>query len=690
LAKDVVCGMYVDESKTPFKTVRRGRTYYFCSKTCLETFLQPEREFRMLKILTSFSILMGLLVVFFDHAYPVLFGKHEFFGIDVEIILFTVATLVQFIAGYRFYRGALDAVKARQANMDLLIAVGTSAAWLYSTIVVFKPGFFEQGVLYFMESTLIIGLILLGRMLEQLVKNRASEAVEKLLDLQPSMARVLKNGGEAEVPTEKVEAGNIILVKAGERIPVDGVVLEGFSYVDQSMLTGESMPVEKRNGDEVVGGTVNKSGVLKIRATRVGEETVLSQIVRLVEEAVLTKSKMQSLADKAASYFVPIVILVSIIAFAYWYYVASQPLHVALTILISVLIIACPCALGIATPAAITMGAGRGARLGILIKGGEQLEKTRRIDTVVFDKTGTLTVGEPKVTDIIGVNASREEVLKIAGSLERFSEHPLAKAIVKASPPPFKEPENLEILPGMGVKALLENSVVLVGNRLLVESHGIGVDENMLRGLQEEGKTVVIVASNNRVAGLIGLMDTPKADAAETVRRLREMGLRVTMLTGDNRRTAEAIAKMLGVDEFIPEVLPQDKARIIQELRAQGRTVAMVGDGVNDAPALAAADIGIAIGSGTDIAKETGGIILVKDRLLDVVNAVELGKKTVSKIRQNLFWAFIYNIVLIPVAAGILYPFLLNPVIAAAAMALSSVSVTVNSILLGRWRPRIG
>lgn len=689
MAKDIVCGMYVDETKTPFKVTRRGRTYYFCSKTCQDTFLQPERELRSLKILTAFSLTLGFIIVFLDHIYTMLLGTYAILGVKMNIILFLLATPVQFIAGYRFYRGTLDAVKARQANMDSLIAVGTSAAWVYSTLVTFYPEFFKQDVVYFMESSLIIGLILLGRTLEHLVKNRASEAVEKLLDLQPSVARVLKEGTEVEMPAEKVETGYLMLVKVGEKMPVDGVVIDGFSYVDQSMVTGESIPVEKKAGDEVIGGTVNKSGVLRIKATRVGEDTVLSQIVRLVEEAVLTRSKLQRLADRVASYFVPIVIGVSIFAFAYWYYIAALPVYMALSILISIMIIACPCALGIATPAAITMGAGKGARLGILIKGGEQLEKIHKVDTIVFDKTGTLTVGEPRVTDVIGISMNREELLRLAASVEQFSEHPLAEAIVKASNLDLKEPGNFEVLPGMGVRASVDGRVVLIGNEVLMKSEGVGIDEGKLGKLQEEGKTVVMVAFDGRLAGLIGLMDAPKEDALGAIRRLKKMELKVIMLTGDNRRTAEAIAKKLEIGEVIPEVMPQDKARVVQDLRKQGRTVAMVGDGINDAPALAAADVGVAIGSGTDIAKETGGIVLMNDKLPNVVNAIELGRETVSKIRQNLFWAFIYNVALIPVAAGILYPLLLNPIIAAAAMALSSISVTFNSILLGRWRPKV-
>lgn len=714
MAKDIVCGMYVDEKKTPFKAERRGTSYYFCSSNCLENFLKPEKEYASLKGVTILSLTLGSITAILEYLFPISF---EF--LPNYVILFLLATPVQFYAGWRFYKGTWDAIKARQANMDSLIAVGTSAAWVYSTIVMLQnvglaPVIFPkvaEGVtqVYFTESGLIIGFILLGRLMEHIVKGRASEAIRKLLDLQPKMARVLRGGErEEEIPVENVQVDDLLVVKPGESIPADGLVVKGYSSVDQSMVTGESIPVEKNVGDEVIGGTINKVGLLHVRATKVGADTALSQIVRLVEEAIISKTSIQRLADTVSSYFVPAVVAVAVGAFVFWNLAAGLPLGLAMTILISVLIVACPCALGIATPAALMIGAGKGAQNGVLIKSGEYLEKAHRLKAIVFDKTGTLTKGEPSLTDVISVNANFKErdVLRLAAIAERGSEHPLGEAIVRGAEQRISleipAPKSFEAVPGFGIKAVHDGSEILLGSRKMMSVNNIpieqAVEENIV-ALEEEGKTAMLVAVDKGLAGIIAVADTLKEDAKEAVERLQSMGIETVMLTGDNKRTANAIARKLGMTRVLAEVLPADKAKVVQELKNNRSgsdrrkvLVAMVGDGINDAPALAAADVGIAIGSGTDIAKETGGIILMKNNLNDVVLAIDLSKRTVRKIKQNLFEAFVYNVALIPIAAGLLYPstgILLNPIFAAIAMALSSITVVANSLLLKRYKPKI-
>ncbi len=701
MAKDIICGMYVDENKTPFKVSRRGVTYYFCSEVCLKTFLAPEIELRNLKIMTAFALTLGGLTAFLEYIYPI----DQI--LPNNLVLFLLATPIQFIAGWRFYKGTWDAIKARQANMDSLIAIGTSAAWLYSTLYTFQ----EIGLLphilptsltasgpqvYFTESGLIIGFILLGKTMEHIVKGRASEAVRKLLDLQPRMATVIKDGDEIQIPVEEVNAGDLLIVRPGERIPVDGVVVEGYSSIDESMITGESIPVEKKINDEVIGGTINKTGLLKIKAVKVGLDTMLSQIVKMVEEAILSKTPIQRLADKISAYFVPAVIAVATGSFIFWYIGIGLPFGISFIMFISVLIIACPCALGIATPAAIMIGASKGAQYGILIKSGEQLEKAQKINIVVFDKTGTLTNGEPTLTDVIAFNGFKENlVLKYAASVEKGSEHPLGEAIIEGAIQRGVEVdldvEDFKSMPGRGVSAIIDKHKVLLGNRKLLIEHNINIHDSIeekIKILEEDGKTVMLLALDNQVVGVLAVSDTIKEGAVEAVNSLKNMNINVAILTGDNKRTAYAIARKLGVNLVFAEVLPNDKAYIVKKLREEGKTVAMVGDGVNDAPALTQADVGIAIGSGTDIAKEAGGIILVRNDPRDVVVAIQLSRRTVRKIKENLFWAFIYNVALIPVAAGALYPLgiLLNPIYAAMAMASSSITVTVNSMLLNRFK----
>ena len=699
MAKDVICGMYVDESKAKFKAEQDGAKYYFCSGNCLEAFLKPEKEKRSLKHLMIFSLGFGLLTLIFEYVY-----KISWLGIPNYIWLFILATPVQFIGGWRVYRGAVDAIKAKQANMDSLIVIGTSAAWLYSTIVAFQgilwPTIFQAtGAItevYFTESGLIIGFIMLGKYLEHIVKGKASQAIRKLIDLQPKLAAVIRNKKEMQIPVEQIKAGDIFIVKPGEKIAVDGTVIEGYSSVDQSMITGESIPVSKKIGEEVIGATINKSGLLKIKATKVGEATTLSQIVKMVQEAIASRAPMQKLADSVSSYFVPVVILISVLSFAFWYFIAGLHFPMAMTMLISVLIIACPCALGIATPSAIMIGAGKGAQNGILVKSGEFLERTYKITSIIFDKTGTLTKGEPSVTDIVGVSSTEKNVLEIAATAEKGSEHPLGQAIIKkAEETKLKIPkgESYQTVAGKGIKSSYNNDTILVGNRLFMKDYKLPTEniENQIQKLENEGKTAVIVAYGKKIIGLIAIADTLKEFSREAVAELEKMGKEVWMITGDNERTAKAIAKQLGIENVMAEVLPQDKAKKVRELQEKGKIVAAVGDGINDAPMLAQADVGIAVGAGTDIAKETGGIVLIKNDLRDVVTAIDLSRRTVSKMKQNLFWAFFYNVALIPVAAGALYPFgiVLNPIFAAIAMASSSITVVGNAMLLNRYKGRI-
>lgn len=684
--------MYVDEKKTTFITKQEDMDYFFCSKNCLNTFLKPQAEMRKLRYLTIFALAFGTLTAFFEYLYPISPGIPNY------VLLFLIATPVQFIAGRRFYSGSRDAIKARQANMDLLIAIGTSAAWFYSTLFTFQdilwPKFLpvvSHGTqVYFTESGLIIGFILLGKYMEHLVKGRASNAIRRLVDLQPKMASVLRKGKEVQVSAEEIEVGDILVVRPGEKIPADGVIVEGSAAVDESMITGESLPVDKKKGDGVIGATINKSSMLKIKATKVGTDTTLSQIVKMVQEAIAERAPMQRLADVVSSYFVPLVVAVAAGSFLFWYYFVGLPFSVAFTVLISVLIIACPCALGIATPAAIMIGAGKGAQKGILIKSGEYLEKARKIDTIVFDKTGTLTKGEPSVTDIIPLSSNEKDIIMLAAAAEKGSEHPIGKAILNEAKKRnirIGEPKNFRAISGYGVSATYKGKKILLGNRKLVMSELENV-EGDVRELEEDGKTVVFLTVNKKLFGLIAVADTLKENSREAVKKLESMGIDVIMITGDNPRTANAIAKKVGIKRVLADVLPQDKADEIKKLQHDGKIVAMVGDGINDAPALAQADVGIAIGAGTDIAKETGGIVLIKNDLRDVVGAINLSKRTVRKMKENLFWAFFYNIGLIPIAAGLLYPFgiLLNPIFAAIAMASSSITVVTNSLLLARYK----
>ncbi|MFZ0511210.1 MAG: heavy metal translocating P-type ATPase, partial [Candidatus Nitrosopolaris sp.] len=686
-----------------------GREYYFCSNQCLNEFIQPEKELKKLKKYVAISIALTIPIVIFSlpHMFPARFSGGLFpiglmhYG---NYIMLALATPLQFWIGWRFYRGLWDGIKAKASNMDTLIAIGTTAAYLYSTIVTIAPGYFPLKSVYFESAAIIITLILIGRLLETRTKEKASDEVRKLLDLQPRMAKVIREGGEEEeIPIEQILEGEVMVIRPGERIPTDGIVVEGASSIDESAITGESMPVDKKNGDEIIGATINKSGLLKVKATKVGQDTVLSQIITLVEEARTGKAQMQRLVDQVAKNFVPAVLAIATGVGLGWYFVGDIGLTYSLLAFVSVIIIACPCALGIATPAALMMGAGKGAENGILFKGGEYLEIAKKVNTIVFDKTGTLTRGKPSVTDILDLSGIGEsELLRLAAIAESGSEHPLGQAVVNKAKengiPVISNPASFEAVSGHGLRAAYAEHTILIGNRKLMDDNTIPVTETVdtaLEHLEIQGKTAILVAIDNKLAGIIALADTIKENAKEAIDILtKSMGIEVVMLTGDNERTAETVASKLGISRVIAQVLPQQKEQIISKLRnKEKKFVAMVGDGINDAPALSAADLGIALGSGTDVAKETGGIILIKDDLMDVPIALELGKKTVSKIKQNLFWAFAYNIGLIPIAGGILVPFMgvgifgWLPMLAGLAMAMSSVTVVGNSILLGRYKP---
>ena len=705
-ARDPICGMAVDKATALHSRVA-GRDYYFCSDGCRRTFEAPEEELRHLKRRVTIA-LTGVVVL-------AIMRVAVFLGLAAGATVLTWApidalpwftwgvwmmilvTPVQFIGGWGFYKGAWQAVRTRTINMDFLVALGTSVAYLYSVIVVFAPDILPVEVgereVYFEVSAVIIAFVLLGKYMEDIIKKKSSAAVRKLLDLRPATAHVLRDGPEMEVPAETLFVDDIVVVRPGEKIATDGELIEGASAVDEKLLTGESMPVEKRPGDPVIGGTVNATGTFRFRATRVGAETTLNQIITLVEEAQTSSAAIQRIADRATAYFVPAVVLVAFGSLIGWAIAGNVPQ--AVLAFIAVLIIACPCALGIATPAALMVGVGKGAEAGILIRGAEYLERAVQLTTVVFDKTGTLTKGEPSVTDVLvladpGTSRSWDEaeVLRFAGAAESGSEHPLADAIIRRAlmdGGELPQTHAFQAIPGCGVSVTVNGRDVLLGNRRLMVKGEVAVApaaEEGVRGLEEDGKTAMLMAIDGRLAAVIAVADTVKENARSAIAELERDRVTVVMLTGDNERTARAVARQLGIERVIADVAPQDKAIEIQRLRDAGEAVAMVGDGINDAPALATADIGIAIGSGSDVAKETGGLILIKNDVRDVAVAIRLSRATMRKIHQNLFWAFAYNTAAIPIAAA----GLLNPIIAAAAMALSSLSVILNSATLKRLR----
>lgn len=607
-----------------------------------------------------------------------------------------VLTIPVMVAGYKFYKIGYKNLFKLSPNMDSLIAIGTSAAVAYGLFAIYKilNGETHYAMhLYFESAVVILTLITLGKYLEAVSKGKTSEAIKKLMGLAPKTATIIKNGKEVSIPIEEVIVGDIILVKPGEKLPVDGEIIEGSTSIDESMLTGESIPVEKNIGSTVIGASINKSGFIKYKATKVGKDTALAQIVKLVEEAQGTKAPIAKMADIIAAYFVPTVMALAIIAAVGWL-IAGESTVFALTIFISVLVIACPCALGLATPTAIMVGTGKGAENGVLIKGGEALETTYKIDTIVFDKTGTITEGKPKVTDIICNGIKEEEVLVLAASAEKGSEHPLGEAIVREAEDrslEFKSLEHFKAVPGQGIEVTIEGKDILLGNKKLMIENNINIESLHVESdrLATEGKTPMYIAINNKLSGIIAVADTVKENSKAAIEELKKMNVKVAMITGDNKKTAEAIAKSVGIDIVLAEVLPEDKANEVKKLQKQNRKVAMVGDGINDAPALVQADVGIAIGSGTDVAIESADIVLMKSDLKDVVTAIRLSKATIKNIKENLFWAFGYNVLGIPVAMGVLHIFggpLLNPMIAAAAMSFSSVSVLLNALRLKKFK----
>ncbi len=791
MAKDPVCGMEVDERKAKFKAEKAGKTVYFCSRNCYNSFTGAEapphspesisipvvsegrkekvtlrisgmdnphcvsiidsalkslggitskelfvsekavigfdssmvsldqikqkirdagyepyeeeysdrekearsREISSLKKKLAVSMIFSIPLLYFAMSSMLKLPIPPAIMDNFALIQFLLATPVMLVGHDFFTRGFRSAIKARTANMDTLVAVGTGTAYIYSLFVSLmiwsaNPNYSHEQ-LYFEISAILIAFILLGRYLEAVAKGKTSEAIKKLAGLQAKTAIVVRNGKEAEVSINDVRAGDIIIVKPGQKIPVDGIITDGDSSIDESMVTGESIPVDKKKGDAVIGATINKTGSFRFKATKVGKDTLLAQIIKFVEEAQGSKAPIQKLADQISSIFVPIVVAIAVIALVSWLMLGFG-LNLALTAFVSVLIIACPCAMGLATPTAVMVATGMGAERGILIKNAEALQKASSIDTIVFDKTGTLTKGKPEVTDIISLG--KDNVLLYAAIAEKRSEHALGEAILnkaKAAKMRIPDAKSFSTVSGKGVIAKHNGRSIVLGNRLFMRENRIEVSvlKEKAEALEGDGKTVVYLAAGRKLLGIIAIMDTPKEEARETVEQLKKMRKEVIMITGDNERTGNAVARQLGITTVLSEVLPEQKAEEIKKLQQRGRKVAMVGDGINDAPALSQADVGIAMGSGTDIAIEAGEIILVRKDLRDVVTAIKLSSYALSKIRQNLFWAFVYNIGGIPVAAGLLYPFtgfLLSPIIAGAAMAMSSVSVLTNTLLMRR------
>ncbi len=689
MATDPICGMYVDESTSSLVREREGRKYYFCSASCKLQFEKPEMEIKNLKasiaVAWPITIIVVLLTYILHFAYA-------------DYIMLVLAGIVQFYAGRRFYAGVSDAIKNRSANMDMLIAIGTSAAWAYSAAVTLAPGIFPAGGIYFDTSAIIVSLILTGTYMQRITESKAAGAISALVSMQPKIAHAVENGNIADIPLEKIEIGDLLLVKPGERIPTDSVVADGESSVDESMVTGESMPIAKGRGEKVIGGTVNLTGPLRINVERVGEDTILSQITRIVRDAASSKVPIQRLADKVASYFVPAVVIIGIFSAAAWYFVGNVGINTSILVFVSVLIIACPCALGIATPAALLVSSGRAAEQGILIKSGESIEKASAVDTLVIDKTGTLTNGRPEVTDIVPLEGYTEkDLLALAATAEISSEHPIGKAIVEKAKNmgiDMDLPQKFSYRQGVGISCIDKNGRSIIAGRVEMLGEGSRSMVDRAEMLENEGKTAVAIGVNGKAAGLIAVSDTLKEGSAKAIAAMKKAGYEIWLVTGDNNRAASAVAAELGIEHVVSEAKPEEKMEIISKMQGDGKVVAMIGDGVNDAPALTKADVGIAIGAGTEVAIQAGGIVLMRNNLYDALAALELGKRTMGKIRQNLFWAFAYNAVLIPVAAGALIPvftvsiYNVLPMFAAVAMAFSSVTVVSNSLLLARFKAK--
>ena len=687
MATDPICGMHVEEKSSSLTSDKEGRKYYFCSTTCKLQFERPELEMRTLRHALAVAWPLTAAVAVLTYVLHAGYGSY---------IMLALASIVQFYSGKRFYAGIIDAVKNKSANMDTLIAIGTSTAWVYSTIVVLFPEVFRSGGIYYDTSTIIIALILTGTYMQRIAEEKASNAVSALVALQPKTAHLIEKGGMAEIQIEKIKIGDILLVRPGEKIPIDGIVYEGNGFVDESMITGESMPSSKKEGSGVTGGTLNSGNPLKIKATKIGNDTTLAQIIRIVKDAASSKVPIQKLADKVSSYFVPAVVGISIIAALGWYFAAGVGMNTAVLILVSVLIIACPCALGIATPAALLVASGNAAKRGILVKSGESLQIASKVDTIIIDKTGTLTMGKPQITDIVPFSGyTRRQVLRFAATAEINSEHVIGKAVVDAAKKEKAEivfPRRFSYRQGLGVIAFdRDNRKIVVGNSELFGSKNAERIGKHLKKLESEGKTSLIVEVDGRPLGIIALADVLKKDSGRAIGAMKKSGREIWLVTGDNEKIANAIAKRLGINNVIARAKPEQKMAKVAELQSSGKVVAMIGDGINDAPALTKADLGIAIGAGTEVAMQAGGIVLIRNSIYDAYIALELGKKTMSKIRQNLFWAFAYNAVLIPVAAGALVPFFtigiysFLPIFGAFAMAFSSVTVVLNSLLLSRF-----
>lgn len=656
------------------------------------------------RVIAAF-VLAGPIIVYYMliHMFN-LQHVHAVYGIDLNYVYWILSTPIQFVIAWQFYRNGFTAMRVGSANMDVLVVLGTTAAYLYSAVGFL---FFNIDHPFWESSAALLSFIILGRFFELRARGRASAAVKELLKLEAKEARVIRNGAEVTVPIDQIQKGETVVVRPGGKIPVDGVILEGHTHIDEKVVTGESMPVGKTAGDEVIGATINIEGLIRFKATKVGTETLLYQIIQMVEEAQASRAPIQNLVDKISEYFVPAAVVLSLVTFAVWYFVFAFPFRAGLLRMIAVLVISCPCAMGLATPTALIVGIGRAAKFGIILKGGEALEKAYRLSAIAFDKTGTLTIGKPAVTDVVFLGAMPErEVLSAIGAVETGSEHPLARAVVEKAKQAgaVLEVKNFEAVAGLGVRGMVGERQVAIGNKAFMDTLAIPVALHMsvAEKLQQEAKTVVYAAIDRAPAALIALADTVKPSAAEAIRELKKMGKEIIMITGDNPKTAAAIAGMLGIDRVLAEVLPQQKAEVIKRLQSEGTRVAMVGDGINDSPALAQADVGIAVGSGTDVAVQTGQVILVKDDLRDVATAIQLSGRTIRKVWQNLFWAFIYNVLAIPIAGGALYPnysfihplfaylpsgFTLRPEIAGFAMAFSSVSVVTNSLLLRRYVP---
>jgi Cu+-exporting ATPase len=664
----------------------------------LERHRKQEQVSAKRRVWLAFAISIPIIIYYMSVHIFNLKHVHEVFGVDLNYIYWIMSTWVQFGIGWPFYRNSWSAIRAGSANMDVLVVLGTTAAYLYSMIGFL---FFNIDHPYWESSAALMSFILLGRYLEITARAKSSESVKKLLKLEAKEATIIRDGKESKVPIDQVRVGDVVIVKPGEKVPVDGTIIEGESALDEKVVTGESMPVNKKPGDKVIGATVNSYGLFKFKAEKVGKDTLLNQIVRMVEDAQATKAPIQGLADKIAEYFVPFIIVLAFVVFSAWYFVGDYPFREALIRGIAVLVISCPCALGLATPMALIVGIGKSAEYGILAKGGEAIERAKHLTAIAFDKTGTLTKGEPAVTDVVMVgDHSEAELLPLIGAVEKGSEHPLAQAIVKyavSKNVKLEEMSNFQAVAGMGASAEIKGVKIAVGNEAMMDK--LGIEHTSLAAqlskLASEAKTVVFVAVDGKVQALVAMADTLKPYAGEAIAALKKMKIEMIMITGDNENTAQAIAHSVGIDRVMAKVLPEQKADVVKKLQAEGKVVAMVGDGINDSPALAQADVGIAIGSGTDVAIETGSFVLIKDDLRDVVSAIQLARKTIAKVKQNLFWAFIYNIVSIPIAAGALFaveaaPQLLRslrPEVAGFAMAFSSVSVVLSAMMLRLYKP---